>query len=113
MDTAPNPEAAKCVAPAIDQLIRQAIVERRVVAYRYDGQRRVGEPHLYGLSNGKPMVLIFQTDGTHVAGPYPNWRRCDLDRLARLTTTSRTFARARLSPDADHADWDEVWAIVR
>jgi hypothetical protein len=34
----------------MDELIRQAIAERRVIAYRYNSQRRVGEPHLYGLT---------------------------------------------------------------
>jgi hypothetical protein len=101
------------VAATVEQLIRQAIAERRVVAYRYDGQRRVGEPHLYGKSGGRAALLVFQTDGSHTAGPYPNWRRCDLDRVTRFTITSRTFSHPRLSPTADHGDWDEVWAIVR
>jgi hypothetical protein len=97
----------------IDELIRQAIEERRIVAYRYDGQRRFGEPHIYGKSNGQPALLVFQTGGTFVSGPYPNWRRMDLSRLSRFTITSRTFSHLRLSPTADHGDWDEVWAVVR
>jgi hypothetical protein len=97
----------------MDELIRQAIAERRLLAYRYNGQRRVGEPHLYGLWNGQPTLLVYQTEGTSFAGPYPNWRRCGLSGLSRLTITGRSFANPRLSSNASHSDWSEIWAIVR
>ena len=97
----------------MDELIRQAIAERRLLAYRYNGQRRVGEPHLYGLRNGQPTLLVYQTEGTSFAGPYPNWRRCELRGLSRFTITGRRFANPRLRSNDALSDWSEVWAIVR
>jgi hypothetical protein len=95
----------------VDELIREAIAGRRVVAFRYNGHRRVGEPHLYGSANGRPHLLVYFTGGTTMAGSYPTWRRCDLDRIARFVVTGRTFEGVRVNP-ADHRDWDEIWAIV-
>jgi hypothetical protein len=95
----------------LDELIRQAIAERRIVAFRYRGHRRIGEPHLYGLANGKPQVLVYFTGGTTMAGSYPTWRRCDLDFVARLTVTTRSFQGVRVNR-ANQPDWDEIWAIV-
>ena len=97
----------------VDELIRQAIAERRIVGFRYHGQRRTGEPHLFGTSNGRPHVLVYQTGGTSFAGPYPNWRRCDLSGITRFTLTTRTFQTARLNPTGDYSEWDEVWAMVK
>ena len=97
----------------MDELIRQAIAERRIVGFRYNGQRRVGEPHLFGQSNGRPHVLVYQTGGTSFAGPYPSWRRCDLKGITRFGLTTRTFGYARLNPSGDYSEWDEVWAMVK
>ena len=97
----------------MDELIRQAIAERRLVAYRYNGQRRVGEPHLYGVQNGQPALLVYQTEGTSFAGPYPNWRRCDLSGITRFTITGRKFEHPRLRSSESLREWTEIWAIVR
>ena len=96
----------------MDELIRQAMAERRVIAYRYNSQRRVGEPHLYGLLEGQPTLLVYQTGGTSHSGPYPNWRRCALGGITHLTLTSRTFQHPRLRSDDPRSEWTEVWAIV-
>jgi hypothetical protein len=97
----------------VDELIRQAIAERRLIAYRYNGQRRVGEPHLYGIWNGQPTVLVYQTEGTTFSGPYPNWRRLSLSGLTRFVVTGRPFQHARLKSGETLSGWSEVWAVVR
>jgi hypothetical protein len=97
----------------MDELIRQAIAERRIVAYRYNGQRRYGEPHLYGVMDGQPKLLVYQTGGTSFSGPYPNWRRLDLAGISRFTITGRSFEHPRLNSSAEHPEWTEIWAIVR
>jgi hypothetical protein len=95
-----------------DELIRQAIASRSIVACRYNGQRRIGEPHLYGVAKGRPTLLFYQTEGSGMFGPYPVWRRFTVDDIVRFTVTSRTFSQTRLNPDGDRGEWDEVWAVV-
>ena len=97
----------------MDDLIRQAIAERRIVSFRYNGQRRIGEPHLLGLAQGRARLLVYQTEGSSQNGPYPRWRQCDLSDIARFILTSRTFESARLNAAGSLKDWDEVWAIVQ
>ena len=100
-------------APTLDDLIRQAIAERRIVSYQYNGLRRRGEPHLYGTSGGQPKLLVYQTDGSFMGGPYPNWRRCDLKAMTRFALSTVTFSQPRLNPSDSHREWDEIWAIVK
>ena len=81
----------------LDEEIRQAITERRVVGFRYNGQRRRGELHLYGKSRGQPTVLLYMTGGSFMGGPYPTWRRCDVSAITRFGISTETFPSPRLA----------------
>lgn len=96
----------------LDEQIRQAITERRVVGFRYNGQRRMGELHLYGKSRGQPTVLLYMTGGSFMGGPYPTWRRCDISAITRFGISTVTFSQPRVSLEAMQREWDEIWAIV-
>jgi hypothetical protein len=96
----------------MDQLIRQAITERRIVKFTYRGQQRSGEPHVYGMVDGLPQVLIYQTGGSSSRGRLPGWRRCDLEAMRDISLTGEAFAGRRSNPSGDHSEWDETWAIV-
>jgi hypothetical protein len=97
----------------IDRLIRRAISRRLLVAFQYHGRRRVGEPHIYGKTNGKVQLLVYQTGGTSASGAIPDWRRCDVDEISGFVVLTETFRGSRLGPSADHSDWDATWAIVQ
>lgn len=96
----------------LDEQIRQAIAERRVVGFRYNGQRRMGELHLYGKSRGQPTVLLYMTGGSFMGGPYPTWRRCDISAITRFGISTVTFSQPRVTREAMQAEWDEIWEIV-
>lgn len=52
-----------------------AILDHRVVHFRYQGRGRVVEPHLIGLHEaGEPMLVAYQTGGTSQSGDVPGWR---------------------------------------
>ena len=44
----------------LDELLRSAIVGKRLVQLRYSGSIRVVEPHDYGVKNGSAMLLAYQ-----------------------------------------------------
>lgn len=96
----------------LDEQIRQAIAERRVVGFRYNGQRRMGELHLYGKCRGQPTVLLYMTGGSFMGGPYPTWRRCDISAITRFGISTVTFSQPRVTLEAMEREWDEIWAIV-
>ncbi len=97
----------------IDRLIRRAIVRRLLVAFMYHGRRRIGEPHVYGKTNGTLQLLVYQTGGTSASGTLPDWRRCAVDEISDFKVLTETFRGSRLGPRADHSDWDETWVIVQ
>jgi hypothetical protein len=97
----------------LDEQIRQAIAERRVVGFRYNGQRRMGELHLYGKSKGQPTVLLYMTGGSFMGGPYPTWRRCDISAITRFGLLTVTFSQPRLNPNDSFSEWDEIWEMVK
>ena len=52
-----------------------AILDHRLVRFRYQGHERMAEPHLLGLHEaGEPMLVAYQTGGGSQSGQLPGWR---------------------------------------
>ncbi len=49
---------------SIDGQLRFAIANKHLIQFRYHGDRRVAEPHDYGIQNGTPKVLVYQRRGS-------------------------------------------------
>ena len=45
---------------SLDETIRTAIAQKRLVRIRYDGRVRVAEPHDYGIRKGVERLLGYQ-----------------------------------------------------
>lgn len=65
-----------------------AIDQRRVVRFFYDGRKRVAEPHVLGTKYGRLQVLTWQTGRQSSSDPLSDWRR--FFRLRRMTGCPRT-----------------------
>jgi hypothetical protein len=50
-------------APTVDQLLRTAIAQRRLLRLRYRDEPRIVEPHDYGKHNGSEKLLAYQVGG--------------------------------------------------
>jgi hypothetical protein len=96
----------------MDALIRQAISERRLVQFMYQGYTRIGEPHVYGRNDGVSQLLIYQTGGGSRSGRLPDWRRCDLPQITAFQLMNETFPGSRPNPSGRHSAWDQTFAIV-
>ena len=96
----------------MDSLLRRAILEKRLVSLVYDGCRRVGEPHDYGLRLGKDQLNFFQTAGESKTGKLPSWRTLDASGISQLTLLDRTFAGTRETATRRHLKWDKVHVSV-
>ncbi len=57
----------------MDELLRKAILERRLVRFMYKHKPRIVEPHDYGIHNGVVKLFGFQVGGLS-SEPLPNWR---------------------------------------
>lgn len=96
----------------MDALVRQAIAEKKLVEFQYQGYTRIAEPHVYGLNSGIKQLLVFQVRGGSKSGRLPNWRRVDLPEVSDLQILNETFPGRRVNPSGEHSSWDETFAIV-
>jgi hypothetical protein len=86
---APLPAAPKRTA---EELLRQALNERRVVRFKYHGYIRRVEPHALGrVTEGRPALLGWQVSGGSASEPPPGWRTFVLADLKALTVMRPTF----------------------
>jgi len=77
-------------------VIRDAIVNKRVLEFSYNGHHRIVEPHAYGMDHKfKEVLRCFQTGGTTDSGMILCWKLFDADKIETLTATSRHFLNAR------------------
>ena len=95
----------------MDQLIRLAIRERRLIEFWLHGFKRIAEPHLYGVHGGAHQLLVYQTGGGSRSGRLPAWRRVDVDEVSHLMVLEERFPGSRLA-SGRHKDWDQILEVV-
>jgi hypothetical protein len=98
--------------PNIDQLLRTAIAETRLIRLRYLGRERIVEPHDYGEHNGAVKVLTYQVGGAS-SGPLPNWRWMDVQQISDVQLLDQTFPGGRPTASGKHHKWDKLFIRVK
>lgn len=75
-------------------LIASAIAARNLIAFKYDGENRLVEPHACGFTaKGKPVIRGFQPAGG--TSRELGWKLFSLDKVQDLTVLPLTFAEHR------------------
>ncbi|WP_437833810.1 hypothetical protein [Sorangium sp. So ce1153] len=72
-------------------IIRDAIVNKKVITAYYQGHRRLMCPHAIGTKRGRRHALFYQFGGTSSRGPVidgspRNWRCMDIDDLRSVSS---------------------------
>jgi hypothetical protein len=98
--------------PNIDQLIRTAIAETRLIRLRYLNRERIVEPHDYGEHNGAIKVLTYQVGGSS-SGRLPNWRWMDVEQISDAQLLDQTFQGGRPTASGKHHKWDMLFIRVK
>ena len=95
----------------MDQIIRTAISQKKLLGFVYEARPRIVEPHIYGKKDGRYGILAYQVDGES-SGKLPDWRRMYLKKISGdITILDKTFLGKR--PTAGkHSEWDEIYCIV-
>lgn len=96
----------------MDQLIIDAISDKSIISFYYDGRLRIAEPHVFGIKNNKKSILCWQIRGESSRGNLPEWRRFELAKILSLETISEKFLGKRPFPSGKHSEWDETICIV-
>ena len=89
-------------------LITQAIENRRLIEFVYDGGRRVVEPHCFGKNfKGNEIVRAFQVDGYSSTGKM-GWKLYDIAKVSSLLLLDDVF----LNPRLDYVKGDKGMTII-
>jgi hypothetical protein len=92
-------------------LIVAAIEERRLIAFRYHGQERVVEPHIYGLDrHGHAALSGYQIRGGSESGGGLGWRMFHFAEMEELRELPRRFHRPRPGYNPDDDSFRRVYA---
>ncbi len=107
----------KCVSDVqfpreVDQILRRAITERRLIRFLLDGHERIAEPHDYGIRKDAVHVLVYQVGGTSKSGELPDWRWVRLSRATGFELLERRFPGGRDREVGRHAEWDRLFLRV-
>jgi hypothetical protein len=95
-------------------IIRNAIANKEVIEFTYQGYPRVAEPRVYGIKDGKRQILVYQIGGCTSSGKIPDWRRIILDEISGLRVVKgQKFVGPHDNHSVDHGDWDTIIAAVK
>ena len=96
----------------LDQLLRAAIEQTRLLRLRYRGKERIVEPHDYGVHNGVIKLFAYQVGGAS-SGRLPNWRWMETDLITGAEILDQTFPGGRGAESGKHHKWDKVFVRVK
>lgn len=73
--------------------LTNAIQQRRIVTFTYEGHPRRVQPAAYGVGNrkGKETLHAYQVDGGSRRGGIPHWRNFHVERIESLTVLDEVF----------------------
>ena len=76
--------------------ISQAIANKHLITFNYDGYSRTVEPHTYGIDGkGHKALRAYQVGGGSSSGEYRGWKLFHVSEMRGVTVMQDTFASAR------------------
>jgi hypothetical protein len=89
--------AAQFAAAAKEKTIIDALHNRKVLEFSYDGQPRIVEPQSYGLSKKTNQLLMrgYQRGGASASGYTRGVRLFDVAKISRLRQTGEQFGKTQ------------------
>jgi len=100
---------------SIDERMRFAIANRRLLQVRYDDAVRILEPHDYGVLNKTEKLFAYQqrnlTRPTNERDTH--WRLLELSKIEECVVLDETFPGSRGDEHSKHLAWEILYARVR
>lgn len=80
----------------MNNLIFEAIKNKNVIQFLYENERRVVEPHCYGITTaGNEGLRAFQIEGYSSSGKM-GWKMYDLNKAKNIENNGKIFQNPRL-----------------
>jgi hypothetical protein len=103
------------VTQSVDEQLRFAIANKRLMELNYKSRVRVVEPHDYGVQKGIERVLVYQLRAT--GGPptrsKDGWKLLEVPKVEESVVLEATFRGSRGTPQQRHNVWDVLYARVK
>lgn len=96
----------------ISRLLINAIENKQIIEFDYEGYHRIAEPHVYGILDGKHELLVYQIAGGSSSGGLPDWRRVKLKKISNFKIREQYFKGKRAFLSGKHSSFDRRLAIV-
>jgi hypothetical protein len=98
----------------LDQKLRFAIANKKLLQFTYKGALRVAEPHDYGVMKGATRLFVYQlrgsssTRGKGVVG----WKLLFVEKMSECVVLDELFPGSRGAAHQRHNEWDVLYARV-
>ena len=87
----------------LEQIIQQAIANKNLLHFEYEGCSRTVEPHHYGMLNYEKHLHAYQISNGSRSGHLPQWRNFLLERIEKISIEKTTFKeRDTYNPSNSH-----------
>lgn len=96
----------------MQDIIVDAIQRKHLLKFQYHKLERIVEPHVYGVLDGQPQLLVYQIRGRSSSGGLPQWRRMFVNEISSLEIMNESFPGRRPFPSGKHSSFDRTIAIV-
>lgn len=94
----------------MNNVICQAIQEKRLLDFTYEGHHRVVEPHAYGVNTKDHNALrCYQVGGSSDSHKQPYWRLFLESEIRGLTMLPQQFANARQGYKRNDKDLERIF----
>jgi predicted DNA binding CopG/RHH family protein len=99
----------------IDEQLRFAIANRRLIEVTYHGKLRVAEPHEYGLRKDTATLMIYQVSaaGVRQGKSSRGWRLLDISRIEAVRVRDETFPGDRDKSSSQLVLVNEMFTTAR
>lgn len=94
----------------MDEMIREAMSEKKLLAFDYDGYNRIAEPHVYGRKSDQNGMLVFQIGGQSSTGNL-DWKIMYMKKMTNMKVLDKTFPGMRETTGM-HKSWDFYYFLV-
>jgi predicted DNA-binding transcriptional regulator YafY len=97
-----------------NNIITQAIRERRKLQFTYHGKTRLVDPHVFGISTkNHEVILCWQTGGgSSKPNDLPNWRMFETHEIQNMQITNNNFIPQSRHHNPFHSDIRTTYAVI-
>lgn len=94
----------------MDEMVREAMSEKKLASLDYNGFHRIVELHVYGRKSDKNGVLAYQIGGKSSQNEL-GWRRMYMESVTNMKVLDEKFSGKR-EVTGMHSAWDVYYYIV-